>query len=49
MAAGGAVTVAVRRLVRLPYETALTQQLSLARKYKDTQLDEVRTAVLKDD
>ena len=48
MAAGVAATVVVRRLAKLSYETALALQLSLARKYKDTQLDEVRTAILID-
>ena len=36
------VAVAVRQLAKLPYEAGLALQLSLARKYKEEQLDEVR-------
>ena len=34
--------VAVRQLAKFPYEAGLALQLSLARKYKEEQLDEVR-------
>ena len=34
--------VAVRQLAKLPYEAGLALQLSLARKYKEEQLNEVR-------
>ena len=41
--ATGTAAVAVRQLAKLPYETGLALQLSLARKYKEARLDEVRT------
>ena len=42
-ASTGTAAVAVRQLAKLPYETGLALQLSLARKYKEARLDEVRT------
>ena len=44
--ATGTAAVAVRQLAKLPYETGLALQLSLARKYKEARLDEVRTNIL---